>query len=126
MLDFVSDFATEAEEVVPPAAPADSDAALLDAYSSAAPRRHARVAGIGNASGAVLTALDPEGPAAKAGLMSLDLVVRADGQAVTGVDDLIRLLNHERIGRAVTIEALRRGQLRRFAVTPLERRAKSR
>ena len=33
------------------------------------------------------------------GLMSLDTIVRADGTPVTGVDDLIRLLNGERIGR---------------------------
>jgi len=55
--------------------------------------------------------------------MSLDTIVRADGQAVTGVDDLIRLLNRERIGRAIDIDVLRRGQLRTFTVTPLERPA---
>jgi len=55
--------------------------------------------------------------------MSLDTIVRADGVAVTGVDDLIRLLNGERIGRRVTIEALRRGALRTFVVTPTERPA---
>jgi S1-C subfamily serine protease len=85
------------------------------------PRRHARLAGIENGSGAMVSALEPSGPAAIAGLMSFDTIVRADGQAVTGVDDLIRLLNRERIGRAIEIEALRRGQLRTFVVTPLER-----
>jgi S1-C subfamily serine protease len=40
---------------------------------------------------------------------------------VTGVDDLIRLLSRERIGRAIAIDVLRRGQLREFHVTPLER-----
>jgi S1-C subfamily serine protease len=86
-------------------------------------RRHARSAGIDNASGAMITALDPNGPAAIAGLMTLDTIVRADGEAVTGVDDLIRLLNAERIGRVVTIDTLRRGLLRSFDVTPLERPA---
>ncbi len=85
------------------------------------PRRHARAAGIENSSGAMVTGLEPRGPAAFAGLMSLDTIVRADGQAVTGVDDLIRLLNGERIGRAIAIDVLRRGQLRTFEVTPLER-----
>lgn len=98
----------------------------VSAQTSAVPRRHARAADIANATGAMLSALDPEGPAAKAGLMSLDLVVRADGHSVTGVDDLIRLLNHERIGRAVAIEVLRRGQLRSFEVTPLERPSRGR
>jgi S1-C subfamily serine protease len=85
------------------------------------PRRQARAAGIENSSGAMVTGLEPHGPAALAGLMSLDTIVRADGQAVTGVDDLIRLLNRERIGRAIAIDVLRRGQLREFQVTPLER-----
>jgi S1-C subfamily serine protease len=95
----------------------------VSAQTAAVPRRHARAAGIDNASGAMITALEPNGPAAAAGLMSLDTIVRADGVAVTGVDDLIRLLNGERIGRSVTIEALRRGALRSFAVTPAERPA---
>jgi S1-C subfamily serine protease len=95
----------------------------VSAQTAAVPRRHARVAGIDNASGAMIAALEPNGPAAAAGLMSLDTIVRADGVAVTGVDDLIRLLNGERIGRSVTIEVLRRGALRSFAVTPTERPA---
>ena len=86
-------------------------------------RRHACNAGIDNASGAMITALDPNGPAAIAGLMTLDTIVRADGEPVTGVDDLIRLLNAERIGRVVAIDLLRRGLLRSFDVRPLERRA---
>jgi len=45
----------------------------------------------------------------------------AYSHAVTGVDDLIRLLNAERIGRKLTIGVLRRGQLRTFDVAPLER-----
>lgn len=94
----------------------------VSAQTAAVPRRYARAAEIDNVSGAMITALDAEGPASVAGLMSLDIIVRADGQAVTGVDDLIRLLTHERIGRAVTIDVLRRGQLRSFAVTPQERR----
>ena len=95
----------------------------VSAQTTAVPRRHARAAEINNASGAMITAIEPNGPAALAGLMTFDTIVRADGQAVTGVDDLIRLLNGERIGRNVTIEVLRRGSLRTFEVTPLERPA---
>ncbi len=84
-------------------------------------RRYARNADIENASGALITALDPHGPAALAGLMTLDTIVRADGHPVTGVNDLIRLLNAERIGKRIAIDVLRRGLLRTFAVTPLER-----
>jgi S1-C subfamily serine protease len=84
-------------------------------------RRHARNAGIDNASGAMITGLEPNGPATLAGLMSLDVMVRVDGEAVTGVDDLIRLLNSERIGRTIAVDVLRRGLLRTFELQPLER-----
>jgi S1-C subfamily serine protease len=93
----------------------------VSAQTTAVPRRYARLATIENSSGAMITALEPSGPAALAGLMSLDTIVSADGKPVTGVDDLIRLLNGERIGRAVAIDILRRGALRRFEVRPLER-----
>jgi S1-C subfamily serine protease len=86
--------------------------------------RHARAAEIDNAFGAMITATEPKGPAAEAGLMSYDIVVRLDGVPVTGVDDLIRMLNAERIGREVAIDALRRGQLRTFDARPTERKAK--
>jgi S1-C subfamily serine protease len=84
-------------------------------------RRHAHNAGIDNASGAMITGLEPNGPATLAGLMSLDVIVRVDGEAVTGVDDLIRLLNSERIGRTIAVDVLRRGLLRSFELKPLER-----
>jgi S1-C subfamily serine protease len=92
----------------------------VSGQTAAVPRRHARNAGIENASGAMMTALEPNGPAAQAGLMTLDIIVRADGEPVRGVDDLIRLLNSERIGRLIAIDVLRRGALRAFEVKPLE------
>jgi len=95
----------------------------VSAQTAAVPRRHARAAEIENKSGATINGLEPNGPAALAGLMSLDTIVRADGELVTGVDDLIRLLNGERIGRRIAIDVLRRGTLRSFEVTPLERPA---
>ncbi|MGH7195034.1 MAG: S1C family serine protease [Candidatus Saccharimonadales bacterium] len=95
----------------------------VSAQTAGVPRRHARAAGIENASGAMITGLEAKGPAALAGLMSLDIVVAADGEPVTGVDDLIRLLNGERIGRAVAIDVLRRGSPRTYEVKPLERPA---
>jgi S1-C subfamily serine protease len=95
----------------------------VSAQTTPVPRRHARAAEIDNASGAMITAIEPNGPAALAGLMTLDTIVRADGALVTGVDDLIRLLNSERIGRSVTIDVLRRGSLRTFELKPLERPA---
>lgn len=39
------------------------------------------------------------------------------------MDDLIRMLNRERINRPAAVEVLRRGQLRAFELKPLERPA---
>ena len=85
------------------------------------PRRHAIAAGIENRLGAMLTTIEADGPAGRAGLMSHDLVVRLDGEPVTGIDDMIRLLDRNRIGKRVTIEVLRLGRLREFEVVPAER-----
>jgi len=87
------------------------------------PRRYAIAAGIENRTAAILMALEQAGPASRAGLLSHDLVVRLDGENVTGVDDMIRLLDHSRIGKPVAIEVLRLGRLRGFELTPVERGA---
>ena len=92
------------------------------AQTVAVPRRHARAAELDNGFGAMITATEPDGPAQAAGLMSYDIVVRMDGQPVTGVDDLIRLLNADRLGRMIAVDALRRGTLRTFELKPTERR----
>jgi S1-C subfamily serine protease len=95
----------------------------VSGQTQAVPRRHARNAGIDNASGAMVTALEPQGPAARAGLMTFDIIVRVDGAPVTGVDDLIRLLDSERIEREIAIDVLRRGSMRTFEIKALERPA---
>lgn len=89
------------------------------------PRRHALAAGIENRFGAVLTSLEQDGPAATSGLLSHDLVVSLDGERVTGVDDLIRLLDHSRIGKTIAIDVLRLGRLRSFTLMPTERSGRS-
>ena len=91
------------------------------AQTAPVPRRHAIESGIDNRLGAMLTSIDQSGPASQAGLLSHDLVVRLDGEPVTGVDDLIRLLDRSRIGKRVAVEVLRLGRLRTFDMTPTER-----
>ena len=95
----------------------------VTAETAPIPRRFALVAGIAGGSGAVLTSVDQAGPAAAGGLMRGDIVVALDDTPVTGVDDLIRLLSGERIGRPATVDVLRLGRSKRFAVTPGERPA---
>ena len=87
------------------------------------PRRHALSNEIDNRFGAMLTAVEQSGPASEAGLLSHDVVIRLDGEPVTGIDDLIRLLDRSRIGRTVRVDVLRLGRLRSFDVSPTERTA---
>jgi len=93
----------------------------VSAETAPIPRRHALAAGLAQKTGAMLGSVSPDGSASAGGLLRQDLVVALDGRPVTGVDDLIRLLDADRIGRAVTIDVLRLGRPRSFIVTPVER-----
>src|SRR6266566_5033355 len=86
------------------------------------PRRHAVVAGVDNKMGALLAQIEPDGPAAQAGLLPGDVVIRLDGVEVNGVDDLIRVLDRDRIGRTLEMEVLRLGRLRSVKIHPIERK----
>jgi S1-C subfamily serine protease len=59
-------------------------------------------------------------PAAAAGLRPEDLIVEVGGEPVTGVGDLQRLLAGELVGQAVTVVAVRDGELIRVPVVPVE------
>jgi S1-C subfamily serine protease len=86
------------------------------------PRRHAVVAGIENKMGALLMNIDPHGPAAQAGLLPGDVVIRLDGVDINGVDGLIRVLDRDRIGRTLSMDVLRLGRLRAIDIYPVERK----
>jgi S1-C subfamily serine protease len=86
------------------------------------PRRHAVLAGVENTMGALLTQIEQDGPAAQAGLLPGDVVIRLDGVAINGVDDLIRVLDRDRIGRTLAMDVLRLGRLRAIDIHPVERK----
>ncbi|WP_025034734.1 S1C family serine protease [Bradyrhizobium sp. DOA9] len=86
------------------------------------PRRHAVLAGVENKMGALLMQIEPDGPAAKAGLLPGDVVIRLDGVEIDGVDDLIRVLDRDRIGRRLAMDVLRLGRLRAIDIDPVERK----
>src|SRR5882757_765697 len=86
------------------------------------PRRHAVVAGVDNKMGALLAQIESDSPAAKAGLLPGDVVIRLDGVEVNGVDDLIRALDRDRIDRRLSMDVLRMGRLRAVDIHPVERK----
>jgi S1-C subfamily serine protease len=96
----------------------------VSAETAPIPRRHALAAGLDAATGAMITGVEPKGPASEAGLHRHDLVYALDKIPVTGVDDLIRLLSGERIGKPVVLDIIRLGSPRRFHLLPRERRRK--
>jgi serine protease Do len=64
----------------------------------------------------------PYGPAARAGLRPEDIVVALDGEPVTRIGDLQRLLTGQAIGREVVVAIVREGAEQTLRVTPDELR----
>jgi S1-C subfamily serine protease len=85
-------------------------------------RRHA--AGLAQESAVMIASVEPGSPADRAGLAAGDIMLALDGAAVTGADDLIRLLAGDKIGRSVEIEILHNGSRRVLALVPGERTAR--
>jgi S1-C subfamily serine protease len=86
------------------------------------PRRVAHAVGLETRSAVVVTGVEAETPAARAGIASGDVILALDGAPVTGVDDLVRLLHGGRIGALSVVKVLRKGEVQDLAVTPTERR----
>jgi S1-C subfamily serine protease len=94
----------------------------ISAQQTAIPRRLQLAAGLTQGSAATITESVPGSAANRAGLLTGDMIVRLDGEPVTGADDLIRLLTGERIGKAIEIDVLRLGKPRAFTLVPEERK----
>jgi S1-C subfamily serine protease len=84
------------------------------------PRRIALALGAGPQAVRV-GAVEPGGPAARAGLHEGDVLLSLDGAKLMGTDDLIRLLDAERIGRDTSVTVLRHGKVERKELRPVER-----
>ena len=84
-------------------------------------RRLVVALGLKQARGVAIASLEPDSPAAKAGLQTGNIVLALDGEPVTGADDLVRLLGGDRIGVATSLTVIAGSELRHIVVLPAER-----
>lgn len=82
----------------------------------------ARSAGLDQVWGVWVAAVERAGPAGQAGVQEGDLIVSIDGRPITGLDDLLRALDHGSIGRTLDLGIIRAGRRVHAQVTPRERR----
>ncbi|HVV53653.1 MAG TPA: trypsin-like peptidase domain-containing protein [Polyangia bacterium] len=68
-----------------------------------------------------VAALEPDSPAARAGLRDGDLIVGFDGRPTGGIDELHRLLTEERAGRPIPLAVVRGGERLTLTVVPAVR-----
>jgi S1-C subfamily serine protease len=86
------------------------------------PRAIARANQIAAASGVLVESVEPKSPADTAGLREGDVIIAFGGEAVTGIDQLVRRLTDDRIGQPAVVTVLRRGHRRQLTVVPAESR----
>jgi S1-C subfamily serine protease len=93
----------------------------VGAATLAIPRRIALRLALQQATGARLLTVDQAGPAAHAGLLTGDLIIALDAKPVTSVSDLMRALDADKIDRTVSVDFLRRSEMLRLWIGPVER-----
>jgi S1-C subfamily serine protease len=85
-------------------------------------RRVVRFHHLDHDAGVMVTQVEPNSPAANAGLRDGDTIVGFDGQAIAGIDDLHRLMTEERVGVAAPMTVLRGVEKLDLSITPAESR----
>jgi S1-C subfamily serine protease len=76
---------------------------------------------VGQATGLLVSNVEPGTPAAEGGLLMGDTLVRLDGETVGDHEDLVTLLSGDRVGRKVPVQVVRGGELRDLNITIGER-----
>jgi S1-C subfamily serine protease len=84
------------------------------------PRRVVDAHDLAVSSGVLIVAIEPRGPADRAGLEEGDVVLAFEGQPVAGLDDLHRLLTEGRVGLRASLDVLRRDGLVAVEIIPEE------
>lgn len=86
------------------------------------PPQVARALDLAQPFGVWVAGLEPNGPAARAGVQQGDLLVAADGRPLTGLDDLLRSLDSGSIDKTMQLTVVRGERKLMLDVTPRERR----
>lgn len=76
---------------------------------------------LGQETGLLLVAVEPNSPAEKGGLMLGDIIVALDGQPVRVPDELLAGLTGDKVGKDTKIKLVRGGQLHELTITVGER-----
>jgi S1-C subfamily serine protease len=92
------------------------------AQHAAISRRRRYFTGVAQDSAVMVGTIEPDSPAAFAGIKVGDLLLGIDGTTITGADDLVRALTGETIGREVALDILRGTERLTLKLTPQERK----
>jgi S1-C subfamily serine protease len=92
------------------------------AQHTAISRRRQHFTGVAQDSAVMVGSIEPDSPAARAGVKAGDILLGVDGTTITGADDLVRALTGETIGRDVALDVLRGTERLALKLTPQERK----
>jgi serine protease Do len=83
--------------------------------------------GVKDGTGALISSVTPDGPAAKGGILAGDVILKLDGRTVASMRSLPRLVSRVPVGRSIDVEVLRKGerQVVKIVVGRLEEAEKS-
>jgi S1-C subfamily serine protease len=80
-----------------------------------------RSAGVKSEGGAIVVAVEPDGPAERGGIFVGDIIVALDGKPIEDTDDLLAQLGSDRVGKALRLRLIRGGAAAEIDVTVGER-----
>ena len=75
---------------------------------------------LGRASGVEVIGVEPEGPAAAAGVRPEDLIISIDGRPVERMDDLLRVMSGDAVGVPLQVGVVRAGRRMELELVPGE------